>query len=400
MNKRSKMVTILFVVLFLIPAAAAATTISIGNVFVEPGETSAAPILIENVTKVGTVDITILYDPSVVLVTDAGNSDFDFVYPVINNSAGYVRIGGMAYGDGLNGDVKLADLMLEAVGDAGETSLLCITINELKVADATETTIQADVENSTFGIINPPEPPLNLSNTISCHWINWTWSTCSNSDFVEVKINGSLMENCTTQYYNCTYPPHATRTISLRGYNSSLDRYSTYVNQSTTIPNHPPVAIARSMHRHNNVGSVYDCKVIFDAAASYDPDGSIAHYQWTFGDETSGNGELAEHVYASFNWNGIGYDSINVRLIVIDDLNPLINDTYILPVNVYISGDANADGSVNILDATLVGLKWGETCTNYWEGNDDGDRADLNNDCKVNILDAVIIGACWGNKAY
>ena len=400
MNKRSKMVTILFVVLFLIPAAAAATTISIGNVFVEPGETSAAPILIENVTKVGTVDITILYDPSVVLVNDAGNSDFDFVYPVINNSAGYVRIGGMAYGDGLNGDVKLADLMLEAVGDAGETSLLCITINELKVADATETTIQADVENSTFGIINPPEPPLNLSNTIGCHWINWTWSTCSNSDFVEVKINGSLMENCTTQYYNCTYPPHAARTISLRGYNSSLDRYSTYVNQSTTIPNHPPVAIARSMHRHNNVGSVYDCKVIFDAAASYDPDGSIAHYQWTFGDETSGNGELAEHVYASFNWNGIGYDSINVRLIVIDDLDPLINDTYILPVNVYISGDANADGSVNILDATLVGLKWGETCTNYWEGNDDGDRADLNNDCKVNILDAVIIGACWGNIAY
>ena len=140
--------------------------------------------------------------------------------------------------------------------------------------------------------------------------------------------------------------------------------------------------------------------IIFDAAASYDPDGSIAHYQWTFGDETSGNGELAEHVYASFNWNGIGYDSINVRLIVIDDLDPLINDTYILPVNVYISGDANADGSVNILDATLVGLKWGETCTNYWEGNDDGDRADLNNDCKVNILDAVIIGACWGNIAY
>ena len=65
-----------------------------------------------------------------------------------------------------------------------------------------------------------------------------------------------------------------------------------------------------------------------------------------------------------------------------------------------IAGDANADGEVNILDATYVGLEWGETSTNYWQGNEEGDRADLNNDCKVNILDAVIIGACWGNVAY
>jgi hypothetical protein len=47
----------------------------------------------------------------------------------------------------------------------------------------------------------------------------------------------------------------------------------------------------------------------------------------------------------------------------------------------------------------MVGLKWGDTCTNYWEGNENGDRVDLNNDCKVNILDAVIIGACWGHIA-
>ena len=82
-----------------------------------------------------------------------------------------------------------------------------------------------------------------------------------------------------------------------------------------------------------------------------------------------------------------------------DDLDPLTNNVITIPVNVYIAGDANGDGKVNILDATLVGLEWSETCTDGWDGNDDADRADLNNDCKVNILDAVIIGTCWGDVA-
>jgi len=63
---------------------------------------------------------------------------------------------------------------------------------------------------------------------------------------------------------------------------------------------------------------------------------------------------------------------------------------------VYTAGDANADGKVNILDATIVGLEWGET-TIYGERTD---QADLNNDGNVNILDAVIIGTCWGHTAW
>jgi len=395
------MVTTILMVLATVQAASAAT-ISIGAAFAEPNETSIAPIIIEDaIPSVGTVDITIFYNPAVVHVIDAANSKFDFMHPVINNSAGFVRIGGMAYGDGLSGDVKLADLVLEAVGGVDEISLLGVTINELKVADATETAIPADVANSTFGILNPPEPPASLLSTTGPHWINWIWTagSGSTSDFVEVRINSVWVANCTTPYYNCTFPPHATRTISLRGHNSSLNKYSAYLNQTTTIPNHPPVAAARSMHRHNNVGSVYSCKTILDASESSDPDGGIAGYQWSFGDEASGTGELAEHVYISCNWNETGYDPFIVGLTVTDDLDPLTNDVTTIPVNVYIAGDANADGKVNILDATLVGLEWGETCTDGWGGNDDADRADLNNDCKVNILDAVIIGARWGDVA-
>jgi hypothetical protein len=52
----------------------------------------------------------------------------------------------------------------------------------------------------------------------------------------------------------------------------------------------------------------------------------------------------------------------------------------------WIQGDANGDGKVNILDASIIGLKWvtADSC------------ADLNNDGKVTILDASIIGLNWG----
>ncbi len=108
---------------------------------------------------------------------------------------------------------------------------------------------------------------------------------------------------------------------------------------------------------------------------------------------------MVEHIYTSCTWNATFYEPFAVSLEVGDDLDPQIYDAVTIPVHVYIAGDANADGKVNILDATLVGVEWGETCTDYWAGNENGDRADLNNDCKVNILDAVIIGACWGHTA-
>jgi hypothetical protein len=398
----SGQLNLLFIVimmgLFVIPAVSA-TTISISNISVEPEQSTAVPVMIENAYLVGTVDIIISYNPSVVHINGAENTELDFMYPVINNSVGRIRIGGMAYGEGVSGNVKFADLILQAVGSADETSMLCIEINELKVADATETTIPADVQNCTFGIFNPPGSPTELSNRTGCHWINWTWTTGLNNDFVTVSINGELGQNTTAQHYNCTVLPHTSCTISLCGYNSSLKKYSSCIDQTVTLSNYPPAAAARTVHRHNNIGSVYDCKAIFDASESYDPDGSVGNHQWNFGDGTSGSGVSPEHVYTSCNWDGTGYDTFTVSLTVSDDIDPQINDMVEIPVNVYIAGDAIADGKVNILDATLIGVHWGDTCTDCWGGNENGDRADLNNDCKVNILDAVIIGTCWGHTA-
>ena len=165
--------------------------------------------------------------------------------------------------------------------------------------------------------------------------------------------------------------------------------------------NMPPVAIGKSMHKYNNDGQKYICKVYFNGTESSDPDGEVVYWRWGFGDGNYGTGELKDHVYQSWKWNGSGYDPFMASLTVTDDGDPhqLDNTTY-FDVIVYTAGDANGDGKVNILDATIVGLKWGATTDCCWDENERGSKADLNNDCKVNILDAVIIGTCWGHTAW
>ena len=168
--------------------------------------------------------------------------------------------------------------------------------------------------------------------------------------------------------------------------------------------NNPPVAVGKSMHKYNNEGEKYICRTYLEGSDSYDPDGEIVYWRWGFGDGNYGAGETVDHVYLSWNWNGTGYDPFSVSLTVTDNADPhQLDDTVEFDVIVYTAGDANGDGKVNILDATIVGLEWGEetTCGAYcWDGHERADRADLNNDGKVNILDAVIIGTCWGHTAW
>ena len=53
--------------------------------------------------------------------------------------------------------------------------------------------------------------------------------------------------------------------------------------------------------------------VVFNASLSSDPDGEIANYSWTFGDESGGSGVIVTHEYAA---NG----TYNVELTVTDDV--------------------------------------------------------------------------------
>ncbi len=61
------------------------------------------------------------------------------------------------------------------------------------------------------------------------------------------------------------------------------------------LPNDPPMA---SFTATPGQGSA-PLTVSFDASGSYDPDGSVTSYRWSFGDGATGYGAYATHVYAA-----------------------------------------------------------------------------------------------------
>jgi len=171
-----------------------------------------------------------------------------------------------------------------------------------------------------------------------------------------------------------------------------------FADTVSVCDNVPPVAAAECLFKYNNVGTKYMSKTYFDGSASTD-DGSITNYRWYFGDGNYGTGVTYDHIYGSWNWNGASYDQFEVILTVEDGGTPMMDNSTKILVNVYIAGDANGDGEVDIFDATIVGLEWDEECSGSW-ATDRKDQADLNNDCVVDIFDAVIIGANWDHTAW
>lgn len=166
------------------------------------------------------------------------------------------------------------------------------------------------------------------------------------------------------------------------------------------VPNDAPNASARSNHIYNNVGTVHSCEAELDGTQSSDPDGTIVHYNWSFGDGQNGSGEIVSHLYGSYVFSSPSYQPFTATLNVTDDGG--LSDETVCDVIVYIAGDSNGDGTVNVLDAAMIGLQWnrvGEVSGIAWPSNEMADRADLNNDRVVDISDAVMVGLCWGSDA-
>ncbi len=144
--------------------------ISIGDVTLIAGENATTSIMIHNITNVGTADIFLSYNQSVVHVTCVDNSDFDFAVSTIDNSSGVTRIGAYQISSpGLSGEVKLADVTLQSVSDMGDTCALNLTITELKEAGPGEISIPAVTLNGTFAVteLNPPSVINQIANPAS-----------------------------------------------------------------------------------------------------------------------------------------------------------------------------------------------------------------------------------------
>ena len=173
-------------------------------------------------------------------------------------------------------------------------------------------------------------------------------------------------------------------------YNSSVE----------VCDNTPPVSVPSSVFTYNNMADKVLSKAYFDGTESDDPDGAITAYEWWFGDGVPGVGPTPEHAFnVRQYWEGGPsghYVNANVTLIVTDDGMPLMDGMAHLELIVWIGGDANGDGVVNIGDSVMVGYYWGGNS----HTNEYADRADLNNDGIVNIGDSIPVGFCWGHTAW
>lgn len=86
-----------------------------------------------------------------------------------------------------------------------------------------------------------PTPITNLANTTGNFYINWTYNSGANADRYAIQIDGTNIDYTTNLYYNDTYTSHASKTISVATHNDTLNANSSWVNQTTTIPNNVPV---------------------------------------------------------------------------------------------------------------------------------------------------------------
>ena len=130
-----------------------------------------------------------------------------------------------------------------------------------------------------------------------------------------VELDGFVVGTTPLTEEDVTPGIHTVR-VSRSGYATETRQVVVSAGQTATISvtltpavsNDPPVADFIYTPPSPAVGTV----VTFNASSSYDPDGSIVSYAWSFGDGTSGSGPLVSHSFPSDR-------AYNVRLTVTDN---------------------------------------------------------------------------------
>ncbi|MCX9011269.1 MAG: PGF-pre-PGF domain-containing protein [Candidatus Methanoperedens sp.] len=172
-----------------------------------------------------------------------------------------------------------------------------------------------------------PGTPADIRNGTYNFGVNWTWEKGIHSDFTEVLVNGTLKENSQDNFYNFTEGmPHGTYSVQLREYNSTQGAYGGWANQTTSIPNNPPV--------QEQVGNreVYKGQELTFSISTADADSDTITYgtNATKGDLNTttgmytwvpGDGDAGEYIW-EFN-SSDGYGGIASETIAVTVKNPL-----------------------------------------------------------------------------
>jgi len=125
--------------------------------------TTSAPVSIKNGTNIGSCDLTLVFDPSVVLVHNVSGGDFDsllsnqeIVYisnTTTNTTTGLVRIGAFQENNpGLSDGIVVANVTFIPVGNIGSSTKLSIRVTTLKDASPACNPIPYTVENGSFTV--------------------------------------------------------------------------------------------------------------------------------------------------------------------------------------------------------------------------------------------------------
>ena len=117
------------------------------------------PITLHDATGVACYGVNLTYDASVVAVTSVTQGDFTTYFGYDGGSAadGWVTVNTYVSETSLNGDVKIADLTLKAVGAAGDTSPLEMEL--ISMADQNGYQVSGIVSNGLFTVIGDTSHP-------------------------------------------------------------------------------------------------------------------------------------------------------------------------------------------------------------------------------------------------
>ncbi len=145
------------------PSLAKSATVSIDDVEVVPRQEITVPVMLYDSPGIAAIGIEIHYNPGIVMITTGTVGDFDWFFAFNDTEAlnGWVTINAYITGGQLEGDVKIADITLQALGDIGDTSPLNIVI--LAAANQVGDNISVEVDNGIFCIIDSaPSAPTGL----------------------------------------------------------------------------------------------------------------------------------------------------------------------------------------------------------------------------------------------
>ncbi len=173
---RALLVAIILVVGILIPTTTLANsgiTVSISDVSLATGATGSVALTITGVTAdrpISCITVDVNYDPSVVEVVNASNSDFAGFVSNIQNSDGYTRL--VAYvtsPTGLTGTIKVADISLKRLGGESALTLDVITLKDNDGNSISFTVVNGRVAAPSSTPSPPPStpsPPLTIETNL------------------------------------------------------------------------------------------------------------------------------------------------------------------------------------------------------------------------------------------